>query len=242
VDEKKKVVLCVPTYPWRPHQATLDAIRDSVPALEAAGWEHALVHEIGNPYISGARATMLRKAIDAKASHIVFIDHDVSWRPEDLIKLIETEGGLVAGTYRFKEEPEKYMGTIKDHPITHVPAIRESDGALAAIGAPAGFMKIERWAVSLLMEKYPELCYGERCSQHFDLFNHGAHKGAWFGEDYACCRRWIDAGQELWIVPDVSVDHHSSDKVFKGNLHNFLRQQPGGDLSSAPIPPKLKAA
>ena len=40
--------------------------------------------------VSGARAAMLRKALDAKADVIVFIDHDVSWAPEDLVKLIKT--------------------------------------------------------------------------------------------------------------------------------------------------------
>ena len=63
-----------------------------------------MVHEVGSPYISAARATMLRKALDAKADVIVFIDHDLSWRPGDLLKLIETTGDVVGGTYRFKQD------------------------------------------------------------------------------------------------------------------------------------------
>jgi hypothetical protein len=41
-------------------------------------------------------------------------------QPEDLLKLIETEGDVVAGTYRVKTEegdtPEFYMGTWETNP------------------------------------------------------------------------------------------------------------------------------
>jgi hypothetical protein len=140
---KRKVVFCIPTYPIRPCQPTVDSLRDEVPIIEEAGWEHALSAEIGNPYISCARAVMLRKALNAKATHIVFIDHDVSWKKGDLLKLLETEGGIVAGTYRFKNDDEIYMGSINSGP-SGTPLFRPSDGALDAEAAPAGFLKVER--------------------------------------------------------------------------------------------------
>ena len=62
----KKVVFCVPTV-TRPYQQCLDSLEASHPLVEAAGWESCMVNEVGNPYISAARATMLRKALDAFA-------------------------------------------------------------------------------------------------------------------------------------------------------------------------------
>ena len=108
-----------------------------------------------------------------------------------------------------------------------VPIVRE-DGALATFCAPAGFMKLTTRCINKVIEKYPELCYGERHSQHIDFFNHGAHKHTWNGEDYAACRRWIDIGEKIWTVPDLDIDHHTRDAVYKGNLHKFLLRQPGG--------------
>ena len=93
-----KVVLCVPTL-TRPYQQTLNSIAGSIAALDSANIEHFMVSEVGCPYISAARSTMLRKALDAKADVIVFIDHDVSWKPQDLVTLIQTEGDVVAGLY-----------------------------------------------------------------------------------------------------------------------------------------------
>lgn len=219
----------------RPHRATVEALAAEVPLIEAAGWEHALSCEIGNPYISAARATMLRKALDAKATTIMFIDHDVSWKAGDLLKLIETEGGLIAGTYRFKNDEEQYMGGIYADESGR-PIVR-ADGALSAQCAPAGFLKVTREAVNRLMEKYPELCYGERVSPHFDLFNHGAYQHTWYGEDYACCRRWRDLGEPFWIVPDLDITHWAGDIPYPGNFHRYLLRQPGGSDSENPQAP-----
>lgn len=221
----RKVVLCVPTI-TKPYQVTLDSIRASAPLLDAAGWDHSMVSTVGCPYIDAARAKMLRQALDAKADAIVFIDHDLSWRPQDLLTLLETEGDYVVGTYRFKREPEEYMGQLlcgnDGRPIVR------KDGALSTYTAPAGFMKITPTAVNRIIEHYPELCYGDRHTPHIDFFNYGAHKHVFWGEDYAACRRWIDAGGQIWTVPDLQIDHHTADAVYPGNFHNFLLRQPGG--------------
>lgn len=224
----KKVVFCLPTVK-RPYQQCLDSLEASLPLVQAAGWEEGMVNEVGNPYISAARATMLRKALDAKADVVVFIDHDLSWRPADMLKLIETEGDVVAGTYRFKCDEISYMGTIHSTP-EGTPKVRLSDGAIKARMVPAGFLKVTKEAIDTYMTKYPELCYGEKYRMSVDLFNHGAHEGLWWGEDYAFCRRWEAIGGDIWLVPDLQLDHHSVDKSYPGNFHTYLRQQPGGDL------------
>lgn len=221
----KKIVFCIPTL-TKPFQCCLDSLEKSVPVLDAAGFNHGTVFSIGCPYISAARATMLRKALDVKADVIVFLDHDISWDAHDLLKLIETEGDVVAGLYRFKyEDKTEYMGVLDD--IDGMPQVR-SDGCIKATRVPAGFLKITRNAVNKFMTAYPELMYGEACNPSVDLFNHGAYKNAWWGEDYAFSRNWVALGGEIWIVPDLNLTHHSPEAAFPGNYHQFLLEQPGG--------------
>ena len=176
---------------------------------------------------------MLRKALDAKADVIVFLDHDLSWEPKDLLKLIETEGDVVSGTYRFKKDQVEYMGALigddNGFPITR------KDGALLAHSVPAGFLKITRNAVNRFIAAYPELCYGEKCNPCVDIFNHGAHKGVWYGEDYAFSRNWNDLGGKIWLVPDLNLNHHTTEKCYEGNYHKFLMKQPGGSESDNPL-------
>lgn len=224
-----KLAICVP-FLERPKPALIEAVEQSVPLLRAAGWEEILITEVGNPYISAARATMLRKALDAPADVVVFLDYDLSWAPGDLLTLIETEGECVAGLYRFKKDDEEYMGAWETD-ATHRPMLRD-DGCIKGSRIPAGFMKITREGVARFMRAYPHLQYGDPIAPHIDLFNHGAFEGAWYGEDYAFSRNFKAAGGDLWIVPDLSLTHHG-DKPYPGNLHQFLMRQPGGCLAEA---------
>lgn len=226
-----RVCFCIPTVK-RPYQQTLDSLEASVPLLDAAGIDHCLVNEVGNPYISAARATMLRKALDAKADVVVFIDHDVSWDARDLLTLIQTDGDVVAGTYRFKQEAVEYMGTIHTN-IEGYPIVR-GDGAIKARLVPAGFLKVTAKAVDRFMTAYPHLCYGPKFAQSVDLFNHGAHEGVWWGEDYAFSRNWEACGGEIWLIPDLNLTHNGPDKSYPGNFHQYLARQPGGALEGQP--------
>lgn len=232
--ESRKVVLAVPTTS-RPYQQCIDSIEASIAPIKAAGWTLCAITEIGNPYISAARSTMLRKAQAANADVVVFIDHDLSFPPDALLRLIETEGNVVAGTYRFKREPEEYMGALQPD-IAGNPQVR-ADGCVKAYCIPAGFLKVTKEAVGRFMLAYPELMYLDKGILTVDLFNHGAHKGVWYGEDYAFSRNWLATGGEIWIVPDLDLTHWAGEWPFPGNFHRYLRGQPGGSESDSPEPP-----
>lgn len=225
-----KVVFCIPTI-TKPFKCLLDSLEAATTLIESKGYDTYMVVESGSPYVSHARATLLRKALDAKPDIIVFLDHDLSFNPDDLLKLIETEGAYVCGTYRYKKPEVEYMGTLLPG-IDGRPRVRESDGALYACSAPAGFMKITPCMVNAMIEKYPDLCYGNRHTPHVDLFRHGAYNYTWIGEDYMCSLRWIEAGFDLFIVPDLNINHHTHEDVFVGNFHEFLLRQPGGSHAS----------
>lgn len=223
--DRKIIALCTPTI-TRPYPAYLEAVEASVKVMEAAGYDVRMTFTLANPYISAARAEMLRKALDGKADVIVFLDHDLSWRPADLLTLVETEGDVVAGLYRFKKDEPEYMGAIATDQAGR-PVLRP-DGCMKATRIPAGFLKITKEAVDRFMTAYPELAFGPKFNPSIDLFNHGAHEGVWWGEDYAFSRRWIAAGGDIWVVPDLNLDHHSADKAYPGNFHEFMMAQPGG--------------
>lgn len=230
-----KVIFCTPSLagPTKPY---IKALEDSVPLIVAAGWDEGYAQEIRNSYISGARASLCHRALKAGADVVIYLDYDLSWRPQDLLTLLETPGDVVAGTYRFKQhDVEEYMGTVHSDQ-TGRPLCR-SDGCIKASRVPAGFLKITKEAVAKFAAGYPHLVFGPPDDQQVDLFNHGAHKGLWYGEDYAFSRNWLDLGEEIWIVPNLNIDHHepgktepggarSADRVFEGNFHKFLLKQP----------------
>ncbi len=228
-----KVIFATPTRD-KPSAHYLGALEQSIPLVTRSGWEEGSVFEVGNPYISAARATMTRKALDANADVIVYLDDDLSWAPEDIVTLINTEGDVIAGTYRFKDDEEKYMGSLVTDKDNY-PIVRK-DGCIKAEAVPAGFLKVTAGAIEKYMEAYPELLYGCRYKPSIDLFNHGAHEWTWWGEDYSFSRRWREKCGDLWIVPDLNITHHSKEKAYPGNFHEFMLRQPGGKNA-----PKIRA-
>ncbi len=218
-----KVVFATPSLSG-PMAPFIKALEDSDLLVKAAGFETGWVQEIGCPYISHARATMTRKALDAGADVVVYLDYDLSWDPKDLLTLINTEGDVVAGTYRFKKDEETYMGAVHTDGLGRA-SYRESDKAVRGFTAPAGFLKVTREAIRTIMRAYPELVYGNAETPCVDLFNHGAYNGTWYGEDIAFSRRWLDCGKDLWIVPNLNITHHTKDKAYPGNFHKYLGGQ-----------------
>ena len=227
-----KVVFATPTR-VKPCPAFIAAMEASVPVLDAAGIEHSLVAETGCPYISHARATMTRKALDAGADCIVYLDDDMSWEPDALLKLLLVKDDVVAGTYRYRKDEEEYMGAIftdaKGYPVVR------ADGCMRADRVPAGFLKITRDGLRKFMRAWPELLYGHADCYSVDLFNHGAHEGVWYGEDMSFSRRYRERCGDIWLVPDLTLTHHAhfDDTAYAGNFHLFMRRQSGGDLHEA---------
>ncbi|MBK6906383.1 MAG: hypothetical protein IPH08_04445 [Rhodocyclaceae bacterium] len=207
------------------YRVTLDSLEASLPALEASGWDHAAVYQIGCPYISAARSMMLRKALDAKATVVVFIDHDLSWDSGDLLRLIETKGDG-RGDVPIQRANRRIHGAIFPG-IDGTPIVRE-DGCIRAHSIPAGFLKITRAGVNTFIMNYPELTYGEKCAPMVDLFNHGVMDHTWYGEDYAFAKRWREKCGDIWLIPDRNINHHLPTEEFKGNFHRYLLKQPGG--------------
>jgi len=149
-----KVVFCIPTI-TKPYKQFLESLEASLPILEKAGWEHSAVYEIGNPYISAARSIMLRKALDQKPDCVVFLDHDLSWNPEDLLRLINSPAPVTAGTYRFKRDDEvTYMGRTKKGE-TSKPIVKDIvSGETPYIQmecVPAGFLKMDAKAIAVVI-------------------------------------------------------------------------------------------
>lgn len=199
----------------KPTPFLVESLENCLPTIENAGWEHVYFQEVGCPYISNARSTLIKKALTANADVMVFLDYDISFPPESMLKLLETQGDVVAGTYRMKHPYERYMVQLKHG------TIRE-DGCIQAEKVPAGFLKITKTAVALFAKAYPELLYGGPLDFNIDMFNHGAIDNVWYGEDFAFAKRWNDKCGPIWLIPDIEISHHKGNIVFRGNLHKHL--------------------
>jgi hypothetical protein len=225
-----KISLCIPTRK-EPIPQLVAAVDASLPLLREAGHVVGVTTEIGSAYISFAAANMLAQAMIWGADVVVFIEDDHTWAPEALLKLIETPGDVVSGNYRYKDDSGDFMAIplVKDGKI-----YARRDGCLMGDKVPAGFLKITPECVRRFRAAYPELICDntEKGTQFIDLFNHGAFKGVWYGQDFAFSRRWRAIGGEIWIVPDLDISHwirndDGSYTEYPGNYQKHVLEKQG---------------
>jgi hypothetical protein len=143
-------------------------------------------------------------------THLLWLDDDVGFDPDGIMKLIESDLDMVGGVYpvkndagiRFAYEPSGHVvGNLQ--PVSRL---------------PGGFLLVERQAVEAVAGRceYYELanpCGGEsRKTPHvFDvmLIDDPANPGTKIvlGEDYLFCRRLAEAGFPLYARTDIAFSH-----------------------------------
>jgi hypothetical protein len=73
---------------------------------EGIGFDHYLMAY--NCHVDDARNAVLRDFLNSNCTDLVFIDADVGWEPEALIKLIKHDRDIVAGVYPKRANDEEY--------------------------------------------------------------------------------------------------------------------------------------
>lgn len=129
------------------------------------------------------------------ATHLLFVDGDVSFKPEQLFRLLSLGREVAAG-----------VGPRPDQ----VPKREVRQGFTKVASASTAFMLLKRSAVLALHQRYPELRYRNEFPPsgadpallwNYALFNCliDPRTGAFLDGDQSFCRRWTDMGGEIWL-------------------------------------------
>jgi len=211
------------------------------------------VSTIGDSLISRARNQLVAKFLaNPQYTHLIFIDVDLSFIPDDIIKLLWHDEEIVTGAYPIKDinwnrvvtlakEGEKAENLLRRSTRFVVnPAkgggeknvLKVKNGALAIYDAGTGFMCIKREAFLKLIEAYPELKYnddtgsleGEERDYSYALFNsYVDDDGRFLSEDYGFCRYWQKIGGEVWVDPSIELTHLGRLK-YTGRLLEYIKE------------------
>ncbi len=204
---------------------------------------HMTLALLGNDaLITRSRNTLVSSFLnDSTATHLLFVDADISFEPEQVTRMLKADKDVVAGMYPIK---------ALDWDITRLrpPHSRESDeeSALHYVGTPligdeaqwdddfvtasyagTGLILIKRAVIERLIAAYPELQYGAIHSYprtnrtpatQYALFECmiDADTGLYLSEDYAFCQRWRAIGGEIWLDTAGKLTH-TGPHSFPGN-------------------------
>ena len=229
-----RIFFAVPSYlgladaygrPRQPH--FYKSMEGSIQALTARGHSVRPSKYEGDGMIQHARNELVKLFIESGDDVLMFLDDDLSWNPADLVRLIEKPDDVIGVAYRKKVLGEQYPVVINLD--DHGDPIYRNDGCVSCKDLCTGFMKITRRAIERMQAAHPEQEYEEHKTDgsihkgYWDLFPQGIYNRRWYGEDFAFCRLWREAGGEIWIMPDVNITHHGRGTVFVGNYAKYLR-------------------
>ncbi|MDA1284223.1 MAG: hypothetical protein O3C61_04785 [Proteobacteria bacterium] len=183
-----------------------------------------------------ARNILNAMFLEAKeCTHLMFIDADIEFEPESIIRMLAMDKDLITGAYPKKTLPVDYAINLKfsDKDRTQV---RVDMGAVEILDASTGFWLMKREVVDKMIEGYPELFYlndssidpkfNQYCYSFFDTI-HDPDDNRYLSEDYTFCRRWQKIGGQIWLDPNTKLNHVGS-YTFEGNINKIFNWEAVG--------------
>ncbi len=241
MSERPHIFLATPCFGGLVTAGYMQSVLALVQIAAEAGFDltHALLGH--DALITRCRSTLLGSFMDSGASHLLFVDSDIAFTPEQVVRLLRAGKDFVAGMYPIKS---LNWGRAPLHRRLHAeadeaaclmyvgrpcePPERESDdGLVTAIYAGTGFMMVSRDAVARLIAAYPHTAYraihawplpsGPERERHalFDTMIL-PETGEYLSEDYAFCHRWRAIGGRIWLDTSSRLTHVGSFE-FHGN-------------------------
>lgn len=184
---------------------------------------------------------------DKSCTHLMFIDADIEFEPDSVIRMLAMDKEVIAGAYPKKtinwdqirravelgktdlaEYGADYAMNLKVQPGTN--KVRTSMGAVEVLDASTGFFIVKREVIEQMIEAHPELHYKNDSSidPKFNPYCYALwdtmidpDDRRYLSEDYTFCRRHQKLGGEIWVDPNTKLNHVGS-FTFNGNLNNML--------------------
>jgi hypothetical protein len=195
----------------------------------------------GDALITRARASLLSQFLDDPlATHLLFLDADIGFEPEQVLRLIQCGADMCAAVYPVKrldwDKVRQTIETARPDPATAAlsyvfevddpSAVIERAGFVKVRYAGTGFLMVRRQAAEKMCVRYPHLQYKRDHSidaatvsdNRFALFECMiADDGTYLSEDFAFCKRWTDMGGEIWADLKSTLCHVGP-MTFRGDL------------------------
>jgi hypothetical protein len=191
--------------------------------------------------INRARNKFVTKFLDNKefnGTHLLFIDADIGFTLQNLLRVIEFNKEVVTCTYpvkgfywqqlldRIKENNNIDEQTMRDYllqfNVNLYPNTEFKQGFARVKESATGFMMIKREVFTTIMNKNPQLKYKpdlrtgiENSQNAYDFFPVGIYRekdgvNRFLSEDYYFCRLAEECGFEIWTDLSTPITHLGS--------------------------------
>jgi hypothetical protein len=238
MEDKPKVYVATPCYDMM-RVETCVSLLDTFSALGGSGIE-CRFKSVKTSLVTHGRNLLTAGFLNSDFDYMLFVDADVEFKPEAIMRMLVPKKDIVCTPYRVKEDGMKYAVKFKnpdDIKIEPFDLVEIEEG-------PAGLMMIHRKVFERLMDKHPELKINfdvatrTKMNKEIDAIEDAIDRymynfwdttfrldtGEWKGEDLAFCNRATEAGFKIYANLDSWTTHHGP-WGWKGRFGDFLVQK-----------------
>ena len=215
------------------------------------GFDMATIMLGNDALITRGRSAIVARFLDNSATtHLLFVDADITFTPDQVERMLKFDKDFVAGFYPAKiidwqqmaERFGKTAESIDEAGLVYVGSLSEGadakfeNGFGRGVYAGTGFQLIKRGVFERMIKAYPETQYkalhafprpSQPSSNLYALFDCmiDPETGVYLSEDYAFCRRWRAIGGEIWLDLSSKLTH-TGPHSFHGNAAaHFTKKQ-----------------
>ena len=152
--------------------------------------------------VTRARNEMTAKFLKSEHSHMMWLDADIEFEPEDVAKLWNLQTDIAVGVYVMKK-PGQLFAAWKDGGL--VKDLDQFKEPICVDYAGTGFMLIRRGVLEKLAETSES--YEGQEGRVSALYMTPVHNNGFESEDYHFCRIAREAGFKVVMDPSVRLGH-----------------------------------
>ena len=228
--------LCLEKYMTSLIKLQLALIRKGVQLMIDTTENESLVHRARNVAVG-------RFMQKTDADYFLFVDADVDFDAESVIRLFESGYDLSCAIYPKKvimwdqakhaveNGDDRNLAMISSSLVANIGAHKRTveNGFVEVLDGPTGFMMIKRSVFEEMEEKFPELmCKNEHQNRDFDdycavfdcMIDPVSRR--YLSEDYAFCRRYQQIGGKIYADSHTTLGHVGN-LPFGGCLNDRLK-------------------
>ena len=234
----------IPCYGGMVSEPTMTSFLRFILLAQQAGLNWSLDTMVNESLVTRARNNLMAKMMTNKeATHFMFIDADIRFEPDAILRMIACDKDVIGGLYPKKALPVNYVINLR-------PETKIQGDIFTVDTMGTGFLLFKRHVYEKLIAAHPECKYVDDVGlgkqyepMMYSIFDCNIdERGHYLSEDWLFCRRWAKLGGEIWAHGKVLLNHIGHYE-FQGDLSKMPKfgNEAGNSLPES-APAALKDA
>jgi hypothetical protein len=212
-----KLFIAIPAYGGIQAQ-TMGTVLGIISTLYNQGVSCELVMHPDCALIAFARAELMGQFLHSDCTHMLFMDADISFDPNIIVRILKTNKDIVAGIYKSRHAP--YNPTVNIDYKKSIEVTLEGERLCPIYSSGMGCVLLSKSALKKTCDYFPELKYvSERTNRnHYALFQETIKEvdgvPRYLSEDISFFHRLIQSGCSPVCLVDATIIHNGQELRF----------------------------